>query len=109
VTATHCKWGHPWDGNTYVSPSGVRQCRACRRWAQGNYRRANRQPRRPAAPLLALQGAVPDGVFAERIGVARRTVLRWRARPDALVYPSTADKAATLLGLRIEDIWPEAA
>lgn len=32
MPATHCKRGHPFDDeNTYVSPSGVRQCRACAR------------------------------------------------------------------------------
>lgn len=29
---THCKRGHPYDDeNTYVSPTGARQCRACKR------------------------------------------------------------------------------
>jgi hypothetical protein len=28
--ATRCKWGHPYDEkNTYVSPTGRRNCRAC--------------------------------------------------------------------------------
>src|SRR5512134_3040927 len=30
--ATHCKRGHPWnEENTYISPNGKRNCRACRR------------------------------------------------------------------------------
>ncbi|MER8086590.1 HNH endonuclease signature motif containing protein [Streptomyces sp. NPDC094048] len=30
--ATHCPHGHPYDAeNTYVTPAGYRQCRACRR------------------------------------------------------------------------------
>lgn len=29
---THCKWGHPFDeANTYITPRGYRNCRACMR------------------------------------------------------------------------------
>jgi hypothetical protein len=27
---THCPWGHAYEGNTYVYPSGLRACRICR-------------------------------------------------------------------------------
>lgn len=110
VTATHCKWGHPWDdANTYVAPgTRTRQCRTCRRWFQANYREAEKKPRLPVAPLLALQGADTDGAFAERIYVARETVCRWRhGHGSGFIYWSTADKVATALGRGIGDIWPE--
>jgi transcriptional regulator with XRE-family HTH domain len=112
VTATHCKWGHPWDeANTYVYPAdGRRLCRSCRRWAQANYRQARRPPRFPPGPLLALQGTQTDREFAQRIQVARRTVLRWRhGHGSGSIYWSTADRVATALGRSITDIWSEAA
>jgi hypothetical protein len=109
VTATHCKWGHPWDdANTYIPPSGGRQCRTCRRWFHANYRQA-KLPRFPVGPLLALQGDATTGEFAQRICVARETVSRWRnGHGSGLIYWSTADKVATALGRGIGDIWPEA-
>ena len=40
---THCKRGHPLDEtNTYVDPSGYRQCRKCRYMRLVGYRKARR-------------------------------------------------------------------
>jgi hypothetical protein len=37
---THCKHGHPFsDENTYITPSGSRQCRRCNRAAVDRYQR----------------------------------------------------------------------
>jgi hypothetical protein len=110
VTATHCKWGHPWDdANTHVASDGRRRCKTCRRWAQANYRQTKKMPRLPVGPLLALQGTATVGEFALRICVARETVSRWRnGRGSGLIYWSTADKVATALGRGIGDIWPGA-
>lgn len=46
-TLTKCKRGHPFDShNTYITPDGRRQCRACRADATRRYQR-----RRSLAPL----------------------------------------------------------
>lgn len=56
---THCPQGHPYDeGNTYLSPKGSRDCRACRREAARRYRRRN-IGQRPALPTEVAAVATP--------------------------------------------------
>jgi hypothetical protein len=48
VLRTHCKSGHEFNAeNTYVTPAGARQCRACNREAVARYKAARRQRVRP--------------------------------------------------------------
>jgi hypothetical protein len=34
-----CKRGHPWTGNSYIGPNGIRQCRACKTELMRHYRK----------------------------------------------------------------------
>ena len=41
ATKTHCKHSHPFDvGNTYITPAGHRDCRACHRRNEASRRRS---------------------------------------------------------------------
>jgi hypothetical protein len=43
LNKTHCKWGHPFDGqNTATTSKGTRACRACRRIKNREYYEKNR-------------------------------------------------------------------
>jgi hypothetical protein len=58
-------------------------------------------------PLLALFPGATDGEIADRTGVSRHTVLRWRHGTTAL-YPATADRIAVRLGLHPANLWGDA-
>lgn len=60
----------------------------------------------PAAPVLAYLADTPDGEIADRFGVTRRTVQRWR-HGHASIAQSIADRIALELGLHPVNIWPE--
>jgi hypothetical protein len=64
-----CKSGHPFDAdNTYIRPSGKRDCRACRRrWSVGRYQRLaakqeRMRPETPASPRTPERGGAGVGL-----------------------------------------------
>ncbi len=58
----------------------------------------------PLDPLLAAAGHPPIGTLAARIGVARRTVTRWRTNG---LTDEQADNAAVMLGYHPLNIWTD--
>ena len=61
--------------------------------------------RLPFRPLADVAGRLPLGELAKSLGVAARTVHRWRATDT--VPPMAADRAAVALGHHPAEIWPE--
>lgn len=58
--------------------------------------------RLPLAPVMELVAPIDDALLAERLGVTRRSVVRWRR--DGLT-PPRADEVATRLGRHPRDLW----
>lgn len=64
----------------------------------------NRSDRLPFAPVDALKGDIDDGTLAEKVGVDRKTIVRWRRHG---VTWDNADRLAARLGWHAETLWPD--
>lgn len=61
----------------------------------------------PVAPLLQQQTllGLPNGRFANRIGVNIRTICRWRNNPNTRISFDRADTYALALNQDIDTLW----
>lgn len=59
----------------------------------------------PPEPLLKIIDGMTNNGAAKRLGVSRRTIIRWRQ--GCRVGANAADRATLNLGLNIQQVWGE--
>lgn len=79
------------------------RCEPCTR-ANNSYQRSRRSKRvnLPSEPLLSMYEGVPDEEVANRLGISRATLLRWKTRGISL---TAGDRVAVRLGVHPLFIW----